>query len=102
MAFPRRTCRAAVQAWNSVALGRRIPMQKYIVQRLLLMIPTIVALTLLIFVGLRVFLPADVVDIMLGEYGRGNPELRAKLEDEVGLSGSIPEQYVEWLGLSWF
>lgn len=77
-------------------------MQKYIVQRVLLMIPTLLALTLLIFVGLRVFLPADVVDIMVGEYGRNNPELRANIEEQLGLTGSIPQQYARWLGLSWF
>ena len=77
-------------------------MQKYIVQRLILTIPTIVLVTILTFVGLRVALPADVIDLIIGEYGRNDPALRETLEKELGLSSSVPEQYSNWVGLSWF
>ncbi|MGH2586036.1 MAG: ABC transporter permease, partial [Dehalococcoidia bacterium] len=49
-------------------------------------------------VGLRVALPSNVVDLILGEYGRADPELRANIEKELGLSGSIPQQYLAWAG----
>ena len=77
-------------------------MQKYILQRLLLTIPTLFIITVITFVGLRVVVPQDVIDVMIGNFGREDPELRAYLEGELGLSGSVPEQYAEWVGLSWF
>jgi peptide/nickel transport system permease protein len=76
--------------------------QKYILQRFLLTIPTVVAVTLLTFLFLRVFLPSDVIDLIIGEYGRNDPELRKTLEKELGLSGSLPKQYANWVGLNWF
>jgi peptide/nickel transport system permease protein len=76
--------------------------QKYIAQRLLLTIPTIILVTIFIFLLLRVFLPADVIDLIIGEYGRNDPELRAALEKELGLTGQLYTQYFEWVGVSWF
>lgn len=77
-------------------------MQKYIAQRLLLTIPTLVLVTIGIFVLLRVLLPSDVVDLIIGEYGRNDPTLRAALEKELGLTGSLHHQYFDWVGVSWF
>jgi peptide/nickel transport system permease protein len=76
--------------------------QKYVLQRLILTIPTVILVTLLTFVGLRVLLPADVIDLIIGEYGRNDPGLRANLEKELGLSSSIPDQYATWVGVAWF
>jgi peptide/nickel transport system permease protein len=76
--------------------------QKYIVQRVLLTIPTIILVTILTFVGLRVALPADVIDLIIGEYGRTDEGLRKRLEEELGLSNSIPQQYAKWVGFAWF
>ena len=77
-------------------------MQKYIVQRLILSIPTLLLITVLTFVGLRVVLPASVIDRILDEFGRSDPVLYARLEAELGLSASIPQQYAEWTGIAWF
>ena len=77
-------------------------MQKYILQRLILTIPTILGVTILTFVGLRVALPADVIDLILGEYGRNDEELRKNLEKELGLSSNVAEQYLIWTGIAWF
>jgi peptide/nickel transport system permease protein len=57
---------------------------------------------MLTFLFLRVFLPSDVIDLIIGEYGRNDPALRATLEKELGLSGSLPKQYANWVGLNWF
>jgi peptide/nickel transport system permease protein len=76
--------------------------QKYIAQRLILTIPTVIMVTILTFLFLRVFLPADVIDLIIGEYGRNDPELRSALEKELGLSGNLATQYMDWIGLSWF
>lgn len=77
-------------------------MQKYLVQRLLLTIPTMILTTLIIFAGLRVALPTSVVELILNEYGRNDSELAKHLEEELGLSSSIPSQYASWTGIAWF
>ena len=77
-------------------------MASYLSQRILLMIPSLIGTTILTFVLLRVLLPADAVDIILGEYGGNNPELRGRIEEDLGLSGSLAGQYLEWVGISWF
>jgi peptide/nickel transport system permease protein len=76
--------------------------QKYVAQRLLLTIPTMILVTIGIFVLLRVLLPSDVIDLIIGEYGRNDPTLRAALEKELGLTGSLYNQYFDWVGISWF
>jgi peptide/nickel transport system permease protein len=76
--------------------------QKYVLQRLILTIPTVILVTILTFVALRVLLPADVIDLIIGEYGRNDPGLRKNLEKELGLSGSLPKQYAVWVGVGWF
>ena len=77
-------------------------MQKYIFQRIILSIPTLIIVTVLTFAGLRVVLPASVIDLIVGEYGRTDPALEAKLKEELGLSSSVLEQYLDWVGVSWF
>ena len=77
-------------------------MLRYITQRLILAIPTLIAVTLLTFVGLRVVLPNDVVDLIMSDYAGNDPVLAERLRDDLGLSSGIPEQYSKWVGLSWF
>lgn len=72
-------------------------MQRYIIQRLILSLPTIIGVSILTFVGLRVILPQDVIDTIVGEFGRNDPELRANLEKELGLNASIPKQYLTYM-----
>jgi len=68
----------------------------------LLSIPTLIAITIITFVGLRTILPADIVDIILADYGKNDPEIRKNLRKELGLGSSIPQQYAEWTGVAWF
>jgi peptide/nickel transport system permease protein len=77
-------------------------MQKYIAQRLLLVIPTIGIITLLIFLFLRVLLPTSVIDEIISDYGANDPEYRARIEKELGLDGELYVQYFDWIGVSWF
>jgi ABC-type dipeptide/oligopeptide/nickel transport system permease component len=72
--------------------------QRYIIQRLILSLPTLIGVSILTFVGLRVILPSDVIDTIVGEFGRNDPELRKNLEEELGLSASIPKQYMTYMG----
>jgi peptide/nickel transport system permease protein len=76
--------------------------QKYIAQRLLLAIPTLFLVTIFIYLLLRVLLPGSVIDIIIGEYGRNDAQLRETLREELGLSGSHFKQYSDWVGISWF
>lgn len=74
-------------------------MQRYLAERLLLTIPTILGVTMLLFLVMRVLLPADVVDLLLAQADRvGDAQLRRELEKEYGMSGSVPQQYVKWIG----
>lgn len=72
-------------------------MQRYITQRLLLTIPTLVGLTALLFILLSVVLPVDVVDIAVAESG-GGPEVERALREKYGFEGPIIVRYVKWLG----
>ena len=71
--------------------------QVYILRRLLLLIPTLVGLSLFIFFAVR-FLPGDVVDQMLSDFGPSDPTYRAVLEERFNLNGNLPKQYVQWVG----
>ncbi len=72
-------------------------MQQYIARRLLLMIPTLLGLTIIIFMLTR-FTPHDTVDQLVGEIGYQDEALKKDLRDKFGLSNSIPKQYINWLG----
>jgi peptide/nickel transport system permease protein len=75
-------------------------MARYLVRRLLLAVVTLFLVTLIVFTLLRVVVPlvyADAADLIAGEYGRQDPELRAKLKKEYGLSSSAPRQYLTFV-----
>src|SRR5438552_3262656 len=77
---------------------RQTPMQRYIVSRVLLAIPTLLGISMITFIGLRVFMPSSVVDLLVGEYGAKDEQLKKQLNEELGLSSSVPVQYVKWMG----
>lgn len=72
-------------------------MSKYILQRLALLIPTLLGMSILIFAMLRL-LPGDVVDIIAGTDGTASNASKDKLREALGLSDPIPVQYIKWLG----
>jgi len=72
-------------------------LSKYILQRLALLVPTLIGMSLLIFAMLRL-LPGDVVDIIAGTDGTVSSASKEKLREAMGLSDPIPVQYVKWLG----
>jgi peptide/nickel transport system permease protein len=69
----------------------------YVLRRLLLLIPTLIGMSLLIFVMLRL-LPADVVDLMTGGDIAASAEAKQALREAFGLSDPLPIQYVKWVG----
>src|SRR6266567_1155412 len=74
-------------------------MGTYILQRLLLVIPTLLGVSIVIFVIMRL-LPGDVARQILtgGGSGQGVTEEQvSKLRHELGLDAPIPVQYMHWL-----
>jgi peptide/nickel transport system permease protein len=62
-----------------------------------MLVPTLVGMSLLIFLMLRL-LPGDVVDIIAGPDSQADDAARAKLRKNMGLDDPLPVQYVKWLG----
>lgn len=73
-------------------------MLNYLFQRLLLAIPTLLGVTILVFVAIRA-VPGDAITAMLGtEAGLLTQAQRASLESYFGLDKSPVQQYFSWLG----
>ena len=72
-------------------------MQRYIARRLLLMIPTLLGVTFVVFIMVR-SVPGDVIDQILGDFGAGDTETKEALRKEYSLDGNMVTQYVRWLG----
>jgi len=76
-------------------------MRVYVIRRLLLVIPTLLLVTIIVFLGMRL-IPGDVVDIIVGmSEGLSSataPPTRAEVEHELGLDKPILVQYGDWMG----
>ena len=73
-------------------------MQHYVVRRLLLAVPTLLALSVVIFVMLRI-VPGDPVDVYvtIAQVGRVDDAEREKIRKKLGLDRHISIQYGVWL-----
>ena len=74
-------------------------MRAYILRRLLMFVPVLMAASVLIFALMRV-LPGDVAVMILvgpGGEGQASPEALAKLRADLGLDQPLFVQYVAWL-----
>ncbi len=69
----------------------------YIVRRLALMLVTLIGISIIIFVLLRV-VPGNIVDILFDAAGFVDPADKANLEKELGLGDPIVVQYLHWIG----
>jgi peptide/nickel transport system permease protein len=72
-------------------------MSKYILRRILLLIPTLIGMSLLIFVMLRL-LPGDVVDVMTAGETPASNDQKQRLRESFGLDKPMPIQYLNWIG----
>lgn len=72
-------------------------MGNYILRRLSLLVPTLIGMSILIFLMLRL-LPGDVVDVLVGTDAQVSVEERNELRDSLGLSDPLPVQYLKWVG----
>src|SRR3954452_7641703 len=72
-------------------------MGKYVLRRLMVLVPTLIGMSLLIFILLRL-LPGDVVDLMTGGDIAASAEAKAQLREALGLNDPLPLQYAKWAG----
>jgi len=70
---------------------------KYVLRRLILLIPTLIGMSLLIFIMLRL-LPGDVVDVMMAGDTPGTADQKQALREAFGLDKPLPIQYLDWIG----
>ncbi len=71
-------------------------MTRYAAQRLLVTIPTILAVTLLVFLMLQL-VPGDPAEIFLGEK-QSSPELLEQVRHDMGLDRPLYVQYLSYMG----
>jgi peptide/nickel transport system permease protein len=71
-------------------------MNRYILRRLVLLIPTLFGMSLLIFVMLRL-LPGDIVDALVGLDPTITDEAKEELRRSFGLTAPWPVQYFNWI-----
>jgi peptide/nickel transport system permease protein len=71
-------------------------MSTYLIRRFLLMLLTLIGMSIVIFVLLRL-VPGNIADIMFDSAGFVDPEEKALLEKELGLDLPIPVQYWHWI-----
>jgi peptide/nickel transport system permease protein len=69
----------------------------YIVRRLVLMLLTLIGISIVIFVLLRV-VPGNIVDILFDAAGMVDPADKADLQRQLGLDQPIALQYLHWIG----
>ena len=73
-------------------------MRNYIMGRVLLAIPALIAITIIIFLAMRI-VPGDVLAVMFGEEGtlHMTAEDRARITADLGLDKAIYLQYADWI-----
>lgn len=69
-------------------------MRRYILARLLAVIPVLAGLTIIVFL-IMTFIPGDPATAILGSYA--SPENVAKINKELGLDKPVVQQYFIWL-----
>ena len=70
-------------------------MTGYVLRRFLVAIPTLIGISIIIFLLVRL-LPGDIVDILLGGDQTATEEQKQQTREQLGLTGSYFEQYWRW------
>ncbi len=73
-------------------------MRAYIIRRLLLVIPTMILATIIVFLLIRL-IPGTMIDLMSAEMRTFSAATRADLERKLGLDVPIFTQYGRWIGI---
>jgi peptide/nickel transport system permease protein len=72
-------------------------LRTYVVRRLYLTIPTIIGLTIIVFLAVRL-LPGDVIDAMSGAQVAVDEARRQAIRERLGLADPLYIQYLNWVG----
>ncbi len=72
-------------------------MGKYVLRRLMMMIPTLVGVSLLVFFAIRL-IPGDIVESMAAEQGNLSDEAVQEIRASLGLDQPAWRQYLVWVG----
>ena len=85
-----------------LATDKECEMRAYLFRRLLLIIPTLLLLTIIVFLSVR-FIPGDVIDVLMVEmsawHAVGEDLNRERLERMLGLDVPVYVQYGRWIGV---
>ena len=68
----------------------------YILKRIAFAIPTLIVVSIGIFLMVRL-LPGDIIDILFGGDLSASEEVKEQAREQLGLNGSYPEQYWRWI-----
>jgi peptide/nickel transport system permease protein len=68
----------------------------YIVKRVAIAIPTLIVVSIGIFLLVRL-LPGDIIDILFGGDLTASEEVKEQAREQLGLNGSYAEQYWNWI-----
>ena len=73
-------------------------MLNYIIRRVALIFPTLILVSIIVFMGLR-FIPGDIVDLMLSRQTQGPSGFsREEIRTYLGMDLPVHEQYLKWIG----
>jgi peptide/nickel transport system permease protein len=67
----------------------------YVLRRFLVAIPTLIGISIIIFLMVRL-LPGDIIDVLLGGDQFATEEQKQQAREQLGLTGSYAEQYGRW------
>jgi peptide/nickel transport system permease protein len=67
----------------------------FIARRFLLMIPTLIGISIIIFLMVRL-MPGDIIDVLFAGDFSATEEIKDQARADLGLEGSYPEQYWNW------
>lgn len=73
-------------------------MKAYTIRRLLLMIPTLLLITIMVFLLVR-SVPGNAVDLMAKDLGTSSKVDKAEIEHRLGLDVPAATQYGRWIGV---
>jgi peptide/nickel transport system permease protein len=72
-------------------------MRAYIIRRLLLMIPTVILVTLIVFLMIRL-IPGSLVNIILSQFTQATELDRQNIIHQLGFDVPVMTQYLRWMG----
>ena len=67
----------------------------FVARRMLLTIPTVLGISVVIFLMVRL-MPGDIIDVLFAGDVTATPEIIEQARAQLGLTGSYPEQYWNW------